>query len=258
MTMLGSEFCQSPDFSRLERLYIKIFGMPILGMRIRAWRMIPIIKKYLKDSCRVLDIGSGRGVFTIEMGKCLPQSEVIGVDLNQEKVATANDLVKALELDNCCFEAKDIFDQSCVDKFDCIVAIDVLEHIEDDLTIVKKIYDLLNKSGKLIVHVPHKYRYLFGRKRINFDIEGHVRPGYLMEELEQLFIQANFKIIEKGYTYSSLETLANDLSYLITEGREKRKMLYSLFFPVLLAISILGRRVKPRRGSGVYIVGERS
>jgi SAM-dependent methyltransferase len=255
--MLGSEFSLCRNFSVFERLYLKVFGMPILGLRIRAWSMLPVIKRHLGNAKCVLDMGSGRGVFTVEMAKNLPDAEVLGVDLIREKVNTANELVNIIHLNNCSFEAVDILEKTFNRTFDSIIAIDVLEHIQDDLGVVRKLHSLLNPGAKIIIHVPHTYRNLFGVKRINFDIEGHVRPGYLLREIEALLTKADFAILEKGYTYSSLETLANDLSYVITEGREKRKLPYSLVFPALLGIAFIGRYAKPKYGSGVYIVGQR-
>lgn len=257
MIMLGSEFSRCSDFSIIERIYIRIFGIPILGLRIRAWRMIPLIKRYLGNAGKILDMGSGRGVLTVEIAKNLPHSKIVGIDINKEKVNTANRLVKNIMLKNCSFEKIDIFDMNINNTFDSVVSIDVLEHIEDDLGILKKIYNLLNINGKLIIHVPNKYRNLFGFQRINFDIEGHIRPGYMLEEIENLLISANFKILEKGYTYSYFETMGNDLSYFITKGREKNKLLYSVAFPFLLMISFLGKGATPRNGSGIYIIGEK-
>ncbi len=255
--MLGSEFAQCPAFSLFERLYIKIFGMPILGLRIRAWRMMPLIKKYASHGRRVLDMGSGRGILTIETAKNLPNAEVIGVENEYtNKVKMANAVVQNIGLSNCSFEMVDIFDKKLGKTFDSIIAIDVLEHIRDDEAVIKKIYDLLHVKGTFIVHVPHYYRNIFGKRTRNFpDIEGHERIGYLLEDIEKLLLAGNFMVLEKGYTYSSFETLANDISYFITGGREHHKFLYSLAFPFLLCMAYSGKHIIPRYGSGVYIVG---
>jgi len=258
--MLGSEFSKCSDFNFFERVYIKIFGMPILGLRIRAWKMLPKIKKYASNTRRVLDIGSGRGVLTIETAKNLPYTEVIGVDKEyREKVDIANAMAREIGLSNCSFEMIDIFDKQFSKTFDAIIAIDVLEHIKNDGEVVKKLYGLLYEKGRLIVHVPHYYRNVFGRKTLNFpDIEGHERIGYLLEDLEKLLLDGKFTILEKGYTYSSFETLANDISYFITGGREKNKLLYSMVFPILLTIALVGKQVTPNYGSGIYMIGEKN
>lgn len=254
---LGSEFAHAKSMGLFQRVYIWIFGMPILGLRIRAWRVLPIIKKYVTNSQFILDFGSGRGVFTVQIAKQNPQIEVLGVDLIESKVADANFVAESCHLRNCHFEFVDLFKREFNKPIDAVIAIDVLEHIENDLEITKKIHGILTSGGKFIVHVPHYHRHFFGFTRINFDIEGHVRPGYLLGEIEGLLGNAGFKVLEKGYTYSSLETIANDLSYMITQGRERHKIFYALCFPGLLCLAWMGRFVTPRIGSGVYIVGEK-
>ncbi len=257
--MLGYEFSKCQKFSVFERMYIWIFGMPILGLRIRAWRMLPLIKKYAAAAHRVLDFGSGRGVFTVEMAKYLPQAQVIGVDNGYaHKVAMADEVIHRLKLNNCQLISGDVFQRDFPQAFDCIVAIDVLEHIRDDHAMVQRLHELLAPGGRFIVHVPNYYRHAFGKRYLNFkDIEGHERLGYLPAELAELFQQAGFTMLESGYTYASLETIANDISYLITGGRERRKVLYSFAFPFLLGLAWLGKGVIPRYGSGLYAIGQK-
>ena len=101
-------------------------------------------------------------------------------------------------------------------------------------------------------------RNLFGWHRTNFmGIEGHVRPGYTREGLCSMLREAGFEIEDAFYSYTSLETLANDISYLITGGREKRKALYALAFPGLLLLSQLGRFTRPDPGSGLIVLARK-
>ena len=109
------------------------------------------------------------------------------------------------------------------------------------------------------MHVPHLTRNLFGWHRTNWmDIEGHVRPGYTRDGLAQLLRQAGFEIVRCIYNYNSIETLANDLSYLITGGRERNKPLYALAFPLLLGLATAGRLHRPRSdGTGLVALARR-
>jgi len=54
------------------------------------------------------------------------------------------------------------------------------------------------------------------------------------------------------------ETLANDLSYLITGGRERHNRLYASAFPLLLSLATNGGLYEPRHdGSGLVALGRR-
>ncbi len=47
--LLGSEQIFNPNYSTIEKIYIAMFGMPIIGLRIRArniFSLIPKNKKY--------------------------------------------------------------------------------------------------------------------------------------------------------------------------------------------------------------------
>ncbi len=48
-------------------------------------------------------------------------------------------------------------DKSLFNKFDTIIMLEVLEHLEDDLNTLKNIHKMLKKNGKLIITVPNKH-----------------------------------------------------------------------------------------------------
>jgi hypothetical protein len=97
---------------------------------------------------------------------------------------------------------------------------------------------------------------LFGR-RVNFDVPGHVRPGYRAEDLVRKLEEAGFQVTAHRYTYGPIETLTNNISYLITGADQRRKLQYAAVFPVLLAVSYLGKFSKPRWGAGLLAVARR-
>ncbi|MCK4787141.1 MAG: hypothetical protein KAV87_25505 [Desulfobacteraceae bacterium] len=97
------------------------------------------------------------------------------------------------------------------------------------------------------------------KKSLNFDVESHARVGYRPEEIQEKVRQAGFLVRESGFTYGFWETLANNLSYMITRVKMQNKILYSLAFPVLISISLLGARARPRSlGAGIFLVAEKN
>jgi hypothetical protein len=59
---LGKEQIHNPGYSKIEKCYILLFGMPIIGLRIRArniFALIPSSHEYRN----ILDAGSGTGVY---------------------------------------------------------------------------------------------------------------------------------------------------------------------------------------------------
>ena len=41
--MIGRELIHDPSLSRLEKAYVRVFGIPINGLRIRARRILPLV-----------------------------------------------------------------------------------------------------------------------------------------------------------------------------------------------------------------------
>ena len=68
----------------------------------------------------------------------------------------------------------------------------------------------------------------------------------------KLLIKGGFKVRDCIFNYNSMETLANDISKLITGAQQANKGLYAIAFPFLMAIVFLGSLYRPRNdGSGL-------
>jgi len=88
-------------------------------------------------------------------------------------------------------------------------------------------------------------------------VPGHVRPGYRADQLVAKLQEAGFHVTTHQYTYGAIETLTNNISYLITGADQRRKVQYAAVFPVLLAVSWLGKFSRPKWGAGVLAVARR-
>lgn len=81
---------------------------------------------------RVLDIGTGSGVVAICLKKCLPQAEVVAVDISEEALAVAQDNAQRQEV-RIDFRQSDIY-SAVTDEapFNCIVSNPPYIHQEDE------------------------------------------------------------------------------------------------------------------------------
>jgi len=254
----GCDLARDPTLAGIERVYTRLFGPPILGLRIRARYLLPILHGLRREPFRrIADAGSGRGCFTVHLARLFPEAEVIGFDLDAGQVERNNAIVRRVGLSNCRFAVQDVTRIPAREVYDFILSADNLEHLEDDRAQCGVFFRALRPGGRILFHVPHLTRNVFGRRRTNFlGIEGHVRAGYTREGLCAMLRDAGFAIERGSYSYDSIETLANDLSYAITGGRELRKALYGAAFPILLALARCGSA--PRGdGSGLIVLARR-
>lgn len=255
---IGREQRYHPRRSALESAYISLFGIPIVGLRIRARNIFSLIPRD-RQYGRILDAGSGPGVFAFELGRRFPQASVLAVDPLAETIGACEHIAKKNQTANMEFRQAVLDQIQEKSTFDLIVCIDILEHIEDDQAALHHLYTIAAPGGVVVMHVPALYRrYPVWKKRLNFDVPTHVRTGYEPRDIRQKVERAGFVILESGFTYGFWETLANNISYMITKAEMRNKSLYSLAFPVLNTISLLGARARPQKlGAGVFVVAEK-
>ncbi len=145
-----------------------------------------IARKYQGKS--LLDIGCGPGFFSYEGIKKGLKVTAIDIDnyfiKKTKETCKSSKSLKIMKLDVLNIE-------KIKNKFDTIIAIDVIEHIEDDLSVLKKIRNKLNKGGKAIIVVP-SHKFLYGIRDKN---SGHFRR-YSKNGLYKTIKKAGFNKIK--------------------------------------------------------------
>lgn len=90
-------------------------------------------------------------------------------------------------------------DASPTEPFDIVLALDVVEHVEDDAGFVHELADHLEPGGRLIVTVP-AHQSLFGPHDVAL---GHFRR-YSRAGLETLLAEAGLEVRASGHLFGSL------------------------------------------------------
>lgn len=140
-----------------------------------------IFKKGLNQN--TLDFGCGYGTL-ISYLKTKFNLEIIGYEINPEAIEKLN--AKKINLINSLDENKERFDQ--------VVSLNVLEHIENDQKTIEDINHLLKDNGMLVLYLPHSMKIW-----TNLDeLVGHYRR-YTKKELFIKLEKANFEI--KSWEY---------------------------------------------------------
>lgn len=174
------------------------------------------ISRYINISgkLKVLDIGSGAGWYSMYLAS--KGCDVVAIDKNplfQEK-----ENLKIIRAD---LESKiDLPDET----FDCILAWDIIEHLEKEEQIIKEIFRLLKKGGRLLMSVPNADDSMIADKYLtycHFKDKTHKRE-YTDEEVKRKFAQVGFTVLKvaptggDGYPYIILNFIENKLAKLIT------------------------------------------
>ena len=98
---------------------------------------------------KILDIGSGRGWFSLEMAK--KGFDITAVDLSQKNLDAINE--KSERVKTYYGSAEEL--PFTEERFDWIVMNEVLEHLENPLLVLKHIQKFLTPLGKIFISVPY-------------------------------------------------------------------------------------------------------
>ncbi len=199
----------------------------------RNWNLFNLVSTMVSGP-KVLDIGSGSGGFLKVMQS--KGAEVFGLEPNDELVALSQQNANSLNIRKGFAEdLENIF----VEKFDSITMLDVLEHIENDSSILERISGKLNPSGQLVLVVP-AHQWLFGKRDIKY---GHYRR-YSKVGLTKLLESRGFVVQKIRYW-----NMIGVLPYFVSEKIFKKELELKSrgkeggFLPVLIR-SILNRWIK--------------
>jgi len=163
----------------------------------------------------VLDVGSGDGWLASELLNVLPKGSLIScVDPHY-----TDEDVSVISRENINF-----FQALPDTKFDLILMLDVLEHIEDDLKFLKEVRTKLNPHAKLILTVP-AFNSLF---TTHDQILLHYRR-YRLFKITSLLNEGQFVVSESGYFFLSLLPLRIIEKFLDRRSSTKAKTGISLW-----------------------------
>jgi SAM-dependent methyltransferase len=136
----------------------------------------------------ILDLGCGSG--NLLKNTISEHHDVTGIDILPEAVKYCKKRIpdaNFLQADATSIPFKK-------KRFDLIIALDVIEHIEDDLNFLKEVRSTLKDDGKIIITAP-AYQSLFSK----WDrIQGHFRR-YSTKKLVSLTEKAGYSITYKNY-----------------------------------------------------------
>lgn len=144
------------------------------ALRFMAWRRVEVIAERATSFLRgrpaprtALDYGCGSGILFPELLGCVEQ--LYGVDL---VLAGAEIVTTELELDRVTLLEPGELDTVRAGTVDAIVAMEVLEHVDDVAEVLHSFRRLLAPSGKLLVSLPTENAlYRLGRRLAGFS--GH-------------------------------------------------------------------------------------
>lgn len=191
---------------------------------------------------KILELGSGPGSITRVLTG-LNNNEVTALELDGNAVELVRPYCKRVFQVNL----NDVSWSECVktERFDAVLAADVLEHIYEPTEVLKEMVTLLKEDGAIVISLPHighasigcclllnNFRYsdrgLLDRTHIRF---------FSMTNIQSLFESAGLKIIQAEFVTATPE--ATEFADLWAQLHDKAKMAlnsnpFSLVYQVVI------------------------
>ncbi len=145
-----------------------------------------------KENLRILDVGCGDGFAGRKVREALNAKELIGVDAHLDEASA-----KAMSRDGETF----VRDGAMVTGlFDVFLFLDVIEHVEDDVTLLRTYLQPHAAKGALALVTVPAFQSLFSRHDVALR---HFRR-YSVAQLRQRLAMAGLTIERDGYWFGSL------------------------------------------------------
>lgn len=243
----------------LEKIYILIFGIPEIGFQVRSRYFKEMIGERInnKKIKKVLDAGSGIGIYSFWLSKKFKDSTIDGWEIDKTKLEFSKKFAKELNINNANFLYGDITKPFVKNKnkYDLIVNIDVLEHIDNFESVLKNFYKLLSPGGYLFIHTPQINQERIFKSLESWHHEGHVHEGFLPTDLKNTLKRIGFADINVRETFGFFGKLSWELNHL---ALQKNFILLGLSYPFLYIISFLDIITNNKRGLGTAILAKKN
>jgi len=150
----------------------------------------------------MIDVACGAGGITTILKQRLRLENVVGVDISKTMIRNAKSKYGVEEIEWVC---SDIFKYKTKKLYDLILAIDIVEHVEDDLALIKKI----SRMGKMVLlKIPMEDSILDNKIMRNLGIRDHWKESeekyghihhYNEKQIISLIDRSDCEIIKEDY-----------------------------------------------------------
>jgi len=249
----------------LRRLYYFALGIVLL----RAWHFKREVRKISKThkAKDVLDAGCGPGQYSYYLAKKYG-AKVLGVDVIKSEVDRCNLFARRQNLTNMEFIVSDLssdsFGKAFPEKFDLVISVDVMEHIQDDIAVFRNFASVLREGGRVIISTPAAGADRGDEHEHSF-IDEHFRSGYSPQDISDKLAQAHLSIEKLAFTYGFGGSVYWKLVMKIPITLLNKSMAffillpfyYAVAFPISLIFMSLDYFIPPRSGGGLLVVAQK-
>ena len=193
-----------------KSILVKLFGFPATlihgdALVMDRWLWLRTRLPKTRNDERLLDVGCGSGAFSI--GAALRGYRALGLSWDERNQSVASQRAALCRARSAHFEVLDVRELSrrtdLIDGFDVVICLETIEHIMEDLKLMRSMAKCLKPGGRLLLTTPYQlYSAISDGDKGPFSAgeDGwHVRRGYSRAMLEELCAHAGLKVEAISY-----------------------------------------------------------
>lgn len=189
-----------PPLKSGEQNHDKPVSMAGVGTHEKA---LELVERFVPVGSRIADLAAGEGAFSVELKN-------LGYDVLAVDASDANWKANDIALRLCDFD-KEFADRILVDDggqgFDAVVAIEIVEHLENPFMFIRECAKMLKPGGVLFLTTPNveavfsRLLFLYTGRLNTFGMNETVRMAHLTPifkwKLDMILDEAKFEIVEE-------------------------------------------------------------
>lgn len=241
----------SPTITALKKAIRSLF-LTHIGDYVRSLYLQRQMRKLpVEQFAQVLDAGCGDGNYVLHMAERYPHLHVTGVDIMEFR--------GSCPFPNATLVQGDLVHLADRECYDFIYCIDVLEHIPNNIKVLKNISGALKQGGYLYLHMPnriagkHILPAMFLEDFQKWEKDEHIGEMYTLEEIKTIVGQNNLEVLAAQHTFGSLGQLAWELDRMT----DRILVLKAMLMPFLKALAQLAVRLPVKDGDLMVVARKR-
>ncbi|MGA7161274.1 MAG: class I SAM-dependent methyltransferase [Bacteroidota bacterium] len=258
------------NVARTSPLVRRIFYIVLGIMFLREWYVKRALRKVLggkREPFMMFDAGSGFGQYSYYCAKQFPSATIYAVDVKEEQIADCRFFFSKRKFNNVSFGVEDLTIPKHTNRFDFILSVDVMEHIQDDVQVFKNFFQALKPGGKVLINTPSNLGGSDAHDENETSFIGeHARNGYSVDDITRKLKSAGFQMEKVTYTYGPIGSVAWRLGIkypMLMLNKSKLNFVLLPFYYILtlwltLLLMYADYKFPNTRGTGLLVVAAKS
>ena len=259
-------------FIKKSRFLRSIFYSLLDLFFLRSWHVRSVVRSLgsefsKKNSLKILDAGNGFGQYDRFLLKTFPNASILAVDVKDDYLSDCSYFFeKEVAEKRIEFKRVDLLEMNDTQpEFDFALCVDVLEHIEDDIKVIRNCANRLKNKGYFLMHSPSHYAEDDADGDESF-VGEHARAGYSKEDISTKLKLAGLNPVKIHYSYGTVGHAA----WVMLIKYPMMWLTFSKFLVVLLpfyyAVTLLPGLIlmnidmftKNEKGTGIYALAQKA